>query len=209
MRPEIVFLRFLRSGAFRKGPGFRRLRRLSRIIDFQKFYDTFLLVFAILFCRLRADFVRVCRVPPGFCRDPHPDAVIHSPFSPGVRRFAQRFKFAVPQRGAGRVKPTKGGKDVPGRFTLPFLPAGRPRIAVPYRGGEGNRSFFDFFRFFSRRKKRRKTRSSKNYFFRTFLRFRLAPASIFGRFRCRNGFPEVTFSACFRKRPFRQNRAPA
>ena len=26
--------------------------------------DTFLLVFAILFCRLRADFVRVCRVPP-------------------------------------------------------------------------------------------------------------------------------------------------
>ena len=54
--------------------------------------DTFLLVFAILFCRLRADFVRVCRVPPGFGRDPHPDAVIHSPFSPGVRRCAQRFK---------------------------------------------------------------------------------------------------------------------
>ena len=63
------------SDRFRSPPG----------SDFQEFYDTFLLVFAILFCRLRADFVRVCRVPPGCCRDPHPASVIHSPFSPGVR----------------------------------------------------------------------------------------------------------------------------
>ena len=33
---------------------------------FQEFYDTFLLVFAILFCGLRADFVGVCRVCDAF-----------------------------------------------------------------------------------------------------------------------------------------------
>ena len=133
-----IFCARARSG--RVPDRFRRLRRPSRIRNFQEFYDTFLLVFAILFCGLRADFVRVCRVPPGCCRDPHPDAVIHSPFSPGVRRCAQRFKFAVPQRGAGRVETTKLvlGKCRPGRFTLPYLPAGRPRIAVPYRDTEGN-----------------------------------------------------------------------
>ena len=88
-----IFCVFFARACFGRVPDrFRRLRRPSRIRVFQDFYDTFLLAFAILFCRLRADFVRVCRVPPGCCRDPHPDAVIHSPFSPGVRRFAQRFK---------------------------------------------------------------------------------------------------------------------
>ena len=57
-----IFCARARSG--RVPDRFRRLRRPSRIRDFQEFYDTFLLVFAILFCRLRADFVRVCRVPP-------------------------------------------------------------------------------------------------------------------------------------------------
>ena len=33
---------------------------------FQEFYDTFLLVFAILFCGLRADFVGVCQVCDAF-----------------------------------------------------------------------------------------------------------------------------------------------
>ena len=159
--------------------------------------------FAILFCRFRADLVVLCRGPPGCCRDPRPASVIQSPGSPGVWRFAKRFKFAVPQRGAGRVEPPL--VDVPGRFTLPFLPADRRRIAVPYRGTGHSALFSIFFGFFRVEKKR----SSKNYFFRTFLRFWLAPASIFSRFRSQNGSPEATFSMCFRKRRFRQNRAPA
>ena len=204
LRPEIVFLRFLRSGAFRKGPGpIPEAPEAARIRDFQEFYDTFLLVFAILFCGLRADFVRVCRVPPGFCRDPHPDAVIHSPFSPGVRRCAQRFKFAVPQRGAGRVKPTKlENADPEGLPFLTFPPAvrGSPYpTATPRETSATPREivFFSFFfRFFSRRKKRRKKRSSKNYFFRTFLRFLLALASIFSRFWSQTS-PEATILVFF------------
>ena len=207
LAPEIVFLYFLRSGAFRKGPGpipeapeALPDQRFSRILRYFSagFCDSFLrvacrfcrglsgsvgmlpgiacffsslglffsdfrvlvsadlgmyaqrreLVFAILFCRLRADFVRVCRVPPGCCRDPHPDAVIHSPFSPGVRRFAQRFKFAVPQRGAGRVETKTTGRAWK---VYPSFPSRRPptdRRTLPRPAGF--RLFFGFFRFFSR-----------------------------------------------------------
>ena len=41
------------------------------------------------------------------------------------------------------------GKCRPGRFTLPYLPAGRPRTAVPYDGG---RDFAHFSIFFASKK---------------------------------------------------------
>ena len=157
----------------------------------------------MLFCRLRADLVRVCRVPPGCCRDPHPASVTHSPGSPGVRRFAKRFKFAVPRRGTGRVEPKTSAALLEGLPFLSFPPAVR---GSPYPTAENRKSLF--FRFFSIFFASKKT-IVKNYFFRTFLRFRLAPASIFSRFGSQNGSPGTTFSVFFRKRRFCQNRAPA
>ena len=155
---------FARACSGRVPDRFRRLRRPSRIRDFQKFYDTFLLVFAILFCRLRADFVRVCRVPPGCCRDPHPDAVIHSPFSPGVRRCAQRFKFALPQRDAGMV--LNGCVKSPVWEGLPLLTSPPAVRRPPYPPTEPDLT--PFFRFFVALKKTLKKPIVKNLFISRF-----------------------------------------
>ena len=61
--------------------------------------------------------------------------------------------------------------NVPGRFTLPFLPAGRPRIAVPYRGIRASVLFSDFFDFFRVEKNVEKTDRQKTTFFALFCDF--------------------------------------
>ena len=78
----------------------------------------------------------------------------------------------------------------------PSLPSRRPsadRRTLPLN--MGNRPFFDFFDFFRVKKNDRQ----KTTFFRTFLRFWLAPASIFSRFGRQNGSPEAAFSVFFSK----------
>ena len=87
----------------------------------------------------------LCRGPPGCCRDPRPASVIHSPGSPGVRRFAKRFKFAVPQRGAGRVETKTCLEGLP---FLSFPPAvrGSPYPTATPREIVFFSIFFDFFR---------------------------------------------------------------
>ena len=90
----------------------------------------------------------LCWGPPGCCRDPRPASVIHSPGSPGVRRFAKRFKFAVPRRGTGRVETKTSAALLEGLPFLSFPPAVR---GSPYPTVENRKSlffsiFFDFFR---------------------------------------------------------------
>ena len=133
-----TFLRFLRSGAFRKGPGtdfrppgpdFGRIFQILRLVppgscrsspgsagmvlrlapgvipespgtlpdqNPVEFSDQISVDFVTLFCR--------CRVPPDCRRDAPPTSVTHSAGFPlGYGDLAQRFKFAVPLRGAGVV----------------------------------------------------------------------------------------------------------
>ena len=91
------------------------------------------------------DLVVLCRGPPGCCRDARPASVTHWPGSPGVWRLAKRFKFAVPRRGTGRVKPKTCLEGLP---FLSFPPAVR---GSPYPTAEAREIalfsiFFDFFR---------------------------------------------------------------
>ena len=71
----------------------------------------------------------------------------------------------------------------PGRVSLPYLPGGLCKTAVPFRGGGPGALFSIFFVLFSHAKKRRKTGTSKNSLFFV----------IFGDF----GWPRRRFLAIF------------
>ena len=73
-RKLIFSIFFARARSGRVPDRFWRLRGPSR--------TRFSLDFAILLCWFRRDLVRVCRVPPGCCRDPQPTSVTHSPGFP-------------------------------------------------------------------------------------------------------------------------------
>ena len=115
----------------------------------------------------------------------------------GYGDLAQRFKFAVPHRGAGVVLNDCFKSAGPGRVSLPYLPGGLRKTADPFRPNSGDRLFFDFFHFFSHAKKRRKNGTSKIHVFHVFLRFQVAPASLFSQFWSQNRSPDVTFSVFF------------
>ena len=63
----------------------------------------------------------------------------------GYGDLAQRFKFAVPHRGAGVVLDDCFKSAGPGRVSLPYLPGGLCKTADPSRGGGSGVRFSIFF----------------------------------------------------------------
>ena len=86
----------------------------------------------------------------------------------GYGDLAQRFKFAVPHRGAGVVLDVCFKSAGPGRVSLPYLPGGLRKTADPSRGGGSGARFSIFFDFFAC-KKTSKKRNVKNSLFSLFL----------------------------------------
>ena len=76
----------------------------------------------------------------------------------GYGDLAQRFKFAVPQRGPGVLNPVRSPTG-PGGVSPPYLPAGP---GEPAKLDVGNGCFPHFFRFFRCFQKRSKNGRSKN-----------------------------------------------
>ena len=202
----LIFLRCLRSGVFRKGPGAILeapgtlpdqilIRFFIKLYDFSDqipvgFCDTFLTV-ASGSCRGLSGFAGV---------SPGSTSNLSNPLCGvplGYGDLAQRFKFAVPHRGAGVVLNDCFKSAGPGRVSLPYLPGGLRKTADPFRPNPTDLLFFGFFRFFSHAKKRRKNGTSKIHFFRHFWRFWVAPASLFSHFWSQNRSPEATFSVFF------------
>ena len=130
-------------------------------------------------------FYRLCLAP------------VALPFSCRGGGLAERGKFAVPQRGAGVVLDECFKSPVPEGFTPPYLPGSRPQTTVPSGGAGSDALFSIFFDFFRIEKNIGKFNRQKSIFFRKFLRFWLAPASIFSRFWSQNRSPEATFSVFF------------
>ena len=194
LAPEIVFLCFLRSGAFRKGPG-PIPEAPGSLPDqiLQRFCDIFL------------------PVSPGSCRGLSGSAGMLPGYTASLRNslcgvslgygdLAERIKFAVPHRGAGVLNPVRTPYRSPGELASPYLSAGLcgDRRSEPRSGSE--RLFSDFFRFFRCLKKRSKNGRSKNRLFPEILAILVPPTSIFSHFWFQNGSPEVTFSVFFSKR---------
>ena len=87
--------------------------------------------FPVVFGGFRRDLVGVCRVPPGCCRDTPPTSGTHSAGFPlGYGDLAERFKFAVPLRGAGVV--LNGSVKSPVPEGLPFLTFPAASARPPY-----------------------------------------------------------------------------
>ena len=121
LAPEIVFLCFLRSGAFRKGPG--PVPEAPGTLPDQilpRFCDTF------------------SSIPSGSCRVfsgsagmlPGSASNLGNPLSGvplGYGDLAQRFKFAVLQRGAGVVLDESVKSPVPEGFPFLTFPAASAR----------------------------------------------------------------------------------
>ena len=136
----------------------------------------------------------LCRGPPGCCRDPRPASVIHSPGSPGVRRFAKRFKFAVPRRGTGRVKTKTCLEGLP---FLSFPPAVR---GSPYPTAEAGISpFFRFFSIFFASKKTSKKTIVKKLLFSHFFAISARPGVDFWTFSVPKRIPGGYFFGVFSK----------
>ena len=126
----------------------------------------------------------VCRVAPECCRDTPQASGTHSAgflWGTAISRRELNSPYPNGVLGVLNQKPL----TVPGRFALPFLPAGRPRIAVPYDGIKYFALFSIFFDFFRVEKNVEKNNRQKYTFF-ALLRFWVAPASIFSRFRSQN-----------------------
>ena len=98
-------------------------------------------------------------------------ATVALPFSCRGGGLAERGKFAVPQRGAGVVLRSQLKSAGPGRFTLPYLPGGIRKTAVPSRGGGSGALFSTFFGFFRMQKNVEKTEHQKSTFFDIFRDF--------------------------------------
>ena len=156
----MFFSHFLRSGVFRKGPGAILeapgtlpdqilIRFFIKLYDFLYqipvgFCDTFLTV-ASGSCRGLSGFAGVSPGSASNLSDPLCGVPL------GYGDLAQRFKFAVPHRGAGVVLNGcfKSAKVCRSRKGFPSLPSRRPpqdRRPFPWRWIWC--PFFDFFVFF-------------------------------------------------------------
>ena len=141
-RPEINFLLFLRSGVFRKGPG--ALPEAPGTLPEQisvEFCNTFLQIPSGSFRRLSGSAGMLPGSAPNLS-----NPLCGVPL--GYGDLAQRFKFAVPQRGAGVVLDGCVKSAGPGRVSLPYLPGGLRKTADPSRVIGTGALFSTFFVFF-------------------------------------------------------------
>ena len=167
-------MHFLYSGAFRRGPGAileapgtlpdQILIRFSiKLYDFSDqipvgFCNTFLTV-ASGSCRGLSGFAGVSPGSASNLSDPLCGVPL------GYGDLAQRFKFAVPHRGAGVVLDDCFKSAGPGRVSLPYLPGGLRKTTDPSRGGGSGVRLSIFFVFFDGLKNAEKMERRKIYFF--------------------------------------------
>ena len=110
--------------------------------------------FGILFCSFRASSCRGLLGSAGVL--PGSTSNLSNPLFGvplGYGDLAQRFKFAVPHRGAGVSNPVRSPTG-PGGVSPPYLPAGPGETVEPLAQKGPWRPFSDFFRFFRCSKKR-------------------------------------------------------
>ena len=169
---------FLHSGAFRRGPGAILeapgtlpdqilIRFFIKLYDFSDqipvgFCDTFLTV-ASGSCRGLSGFAGV---------SPGSTSNLSNPLCGvplGYGDLAQRFKFAVPQRGAGVVLNKSVKSAGPGRFTLPYLPGGLRKTTDPSGASVPTALFSMFFDFFRIEKNIEKNNRQKSTFLSFFV----------------------------------------